>query len=226
VTEKTVIAITNVPLGASSELGGIIEGMLEGARAAGSQTAHFVITNGGDARTMPETDCVTDAYTPESMSELVERARRADQLILGAAGAPRKPGSAFATFIDVCYERSRWMSLADVSGTEAGGLGIRGGGDPRDLKFPVPTRPVSEEHTGVVVVAPPEDAPDHDDPFCEDSFFVLEELERLLGFMPSGRILSTGLFYPPLEDNPILKQQAYEMGRRLAGAGAAGAPRE
>ena len=81
--------------------------------------------------------------------------------------------------------------------------------------FVVPGRVPGDLHKGITILHPDGQMPDHDDPFSENGFFVLEEVQRVLGFMPSGRVLSTGLFDTPLESNPILKRQALEIGRRL-----------
>ena len=113
------------------------------------------------------------------------------------------------------------MSLADVIGKEGAQVRIAPPGRPEDFRFPVARLPSSPDHRGLVVLCPGADVPDHDDPFSEKSFFLAEEMLRILGFLPSGRILATGLYYPPLDENPLLKEQAFDLGSRLVTGSAA-----
>jgi hypothetical protein len=157
------------------------------------------------------------AVNEDAVLALARHAADFDHIILASSGAPREPGSPTALFVKACYTSARWLSLTTLAEGSEVDLGLASDG--AEFKFTVPWRPITSAHKGLVIIGPPDAAVDHDGPFSEESFFVLEEVERLLGFMPSGRILATGLFCPPLEDNPILKRQTLELGRALLSGG-------
>lgn len=155
------------------------------------------------------------------VADLVADVQDTDHIIIGLEGGGVPGGAAFEEFRRAVYSKARWMSLADVIGKEGADVRIAPPGRPEDFRFPVPRRPASPDHRGLVVLCPGADVPDHDDPFSEKCFFLAEEMLRILGFLPSGRILATGLYYPPLDENPLLKKQAFNLGSRLVTGSAA-----
>ena len=214
-SQSRVVAVSAGPSQDSNELARVVSCVLDGARQAGSETKHFILLSPHDA-TAVRNDTYGGLVTdPASIDSLVREAIAADHLVLGVAGTPRRPSSPIASFIDACYGSAEWLSLAGLVALENAGFSFDPQADSRTFKFPVSRRPLTDAHRGLVVLHPPREIPDHDDPFCESMFFVLEEVQRLLGFLPIGRILSTGLFDPPLDRNPILQRQALEIGRHL-----------
>ncbi len=211
---KMVIAISNLSPPESLDLGEVVRHMLDGAASAGAVCERYILTGGAGPEAHADGPAVSVSSRKE-IRQLVTRAAEADQLILALTGDCEGGKSAFSRFADACYEAVTWSSLADIADPVdapfAGRSEIAAA-----VRFAVPWRSITTEHRGVVIVHPTGPVGDHDDPFCENRFFVLEELLRVLGFMPSGRILSTGLFFPPIEENPILSQQAFQLGRGLA----------
>lgn len=204
----------------------IIDSMLSGCRAAGAQTRHFVLSADHDAllEGLPgDVECVSGT---DGITALVETIERADHAIMGLAAPADLEGPVFKAFKEAGYAKARWMTLADVAGERAFDVRKMPAERPEDFRFPVPAQELTGEHRGLVVLKPPSDIPDHDDPFSENTFFVVEELLRILGFLPSGRILATGFYYPPLEDNPFLQEQSFELGQRLLAGSAALRDRE
>ncbi len=203
--------VTGLECGLSEggDLRQIIAEMLSGSASAGGRTRRLSIMS--DAAEGVETFDGQDG-----MQRLVEAVAQSDHLILGLGGALDPSDDEFASFRDECYRQAKWVSLADIAGQEGVQITVR---DPQSIaafRFPMPRRELTGNHRGVIIVTGPAEVPDHDDPFLEKSFFLAEELLRILGFQPSGRILATGLYTPPIEHNPYLQEQAFELGRRLA----------
>lgn len=201
-------------------VGHIVERMLDGARAGGAETEHFILCS--SITDVPENMAgrVKVIDSRERMKEVISSISGAGHLIIGLTGEPRKPGALFGDFLDVCYENAKWIAITggatpdevietEEEAEEAGQIEAK-------VKFPSQPRPITDEHRGLVIFQPIRGDYDDKDPWSDRTFFILEEAMRILGFMPSGRILSTGLFYPPLDENPVLNEQAYGLGRRLA----------
>lgn len=190
------------------DLARIVDRILEGSGAAGADAGHAGLARENDV-TAPPAEVALNARAPLGEIE------SATHVIVCASGRSGEFGRAFEEFRESAYGASDWKSLADVAGQDGVEIKVRPGVELSDFRFPVAKRELSEAHRALVVLDPPAEVPDHDDPFCEEAFFVLEELLSVLGFLPSGRILTTGLYFPSLEENPILKRQAFELGREL-----------
>jgi hypothetical protein len=212
-SKRSVAAVSIDCSSGSAELCRTMEYILEGARSAGAETKHYELCRAGEGDGAQEG--AEKVLTPEGTQQLIEKLASADRVVLGVTGAARGAGTLVSEFVDACYESARWASLADIVAAEDLESAVKAGDDAGQMRFTVGRRPVSERHRGIIVLNPGGEVTDHGDPFCEDTFFMMEEVLRLLGVMPVGRILSTGLFDPAIEGNPILKRQALELGRRL-----------
>jgi hypothetical protein len=213
------VKVAAVEIGHDGDTSRIVEEMLSGCRSAGARTRHLVVTDAVQSRPESCADGFETVVTPHEIPSSVDTLADSDHIIMGVSASAAERTEARGTFRAECYRRARWMSLADVIGKYGARVRMSPGASPADFRFPLPRRELSVAHRGLVVFSPPWEIPDHTDPFCENSFFVLEELMRILGFMPQGRILATGLYYPPLEENPMLKDQAFELGRHLVAGG-------
>ncbi|MHC4714776.1 MAG: Rossmann-fold NAD(P)-binding domain-containing protein [Planctomycetota bacterium] len=209
--DRSTVASLECTTGEAGDLREILAEMLSGGSSAGARTRHLVLSleeAGGH-------EGVELFAGAERLEDLVDALADCDHLILGLGAAHGAPDGMFAGLRDECYRQARWVSLADVAGQQGVEIQVRESQNLDDFRFPVPRRDLTGEHRGLVVVTAPAAVPDHDDPFLEKSFFVAEELLCILGFRPSGRILATGLYGPPIEENPYLQEQAFELGRRL-----------
>jgi len=215
VTQASVIAVTSDCVPTSMHIRQIVAAVLEGSASAGSRTRHFVLCRQGVIPTDPSTGGCEVVIGRRAMTALSRDLAAADHVVIGAVGEALTPGTVFAEFVECCYENTKWVTFAEFAGEEGAEVHVGPSADFKDMKIAVAARPVRRENRGLIIVEPPCPTPEHTDPFCENAFFVLEELERVLGFMPVGRILSTGLFDAPIEHNPILHKQALEMGQRL-----------
>jgi len=191
----------------------IIDEMLAGARAEGARVSRFLIPADGDD--VPDEGALTVAADDAVLEAAMETLSTADHCIIGAGVVALMSDGAFRRLRDGCYLRARWVTLADLEGHEDLRIELRPGQRLEDFRFPMPRRELTSRHRGLTVLTPPPEMPDHEDPFAETSFFLVEEILRIMGFMPAGRILATGLYFPPIEANPLLKQQAFDLGRRL-----------
>lgn len=191
----------------------MLESILEGARGRGCAVEHHLVTDSDGAGVSSPKGFTGIASDEDSVNSLARHATQFDHIIIAASGTPREAGSPMALFVKACYSNARWLDLATlVRGAEAD---ISLASDGSEFRFTAPARPITGANRGLVIYQPSNGHTDHDGPWSEDAFFALEEVERLLGFMPSGRILATGLFSPPLEDNPVLRRQTVELGRNL-----------
>jgi len=200
--------------GGTSETGKVVDAMLDGVRSAGCQVEHFLLCRPGDCPQDAASAFDGVAQDKAAIQNVLARASAADHLILGLTGKSGQGNRAFHELRDACYEGARWLSLGDVVGND-GDAKTPPEADLHAVAFPAARRALTDAHRALAVYEPPDEVLDHDDPFCESAFFLVEELQRLLGFLPVGRVLSTGLFRPPLDENPVLKQQAFELGKRL-----------
>lgn len=210
-----VVALDVIAGGSDDEVY-IISEMLAGAASAGAETSHSVLRfdSRADIPSLPQGARVY--REPSDVSSLVEELAAADHIIVGSNAVPLDGNGEFQAFRDAVYRQAEWRTLADVVESEGFQVTVRPPGRLEDFKFPVPRREPTHEHRALAVLTPPSKIPDHDDPFGESSFFVLEEALRILGFQPSGRILATGLYEAPIEQNAVLRDEAFELGRRIA----------
>ena len=206
------IAITIA--GLTGEIGKVVDAMLDGVRSAGCEAEHFLLCRPGDCPQDAASTFDGVAQDKAAMRNVLERASGAEHLILGLTGRSGQGNRAFHELRDACYEGAKWISLGDVVGNDSEAK-TPPEADLQAVAFPAPRRALTDAHRALAVYEPPDEVLDHDDPFCESAFFLVEELQRLLGFLPVGRVLSTGLFCPPLDENPVLKQQTFELGKRL-----------
>ena len=214
--QPSVIAVSVCSSAESLDLPHIAECVLDGAREAGFATEHFLLADPAEGD-FPVSEAYSGIVTSlDAARSLVRHLTGAQHLVLGLAGGSRRGDSPISSLSRACYDTAKWTSLGQLIDAGEVEIAVAPSADPGQFRFPVSWRPLVEEHKGLSILHPPREIPDHDDPFCENAFFLLEELQRLLGFMPSGRILSTGLFDPPLDQNPMLKRQAFELGRHLA----------
>ncbi len=198
---------------ATGDTAHIMDEMLSGAKAAGGVLRRFVIpSQGDDPQAAADTEVAADAA---GLQSLLDALSNADHAIIGAGTVPLSSDEAFGRLRDGCYMRARWVTLADLDGRAGAKIRLRDGQRLEDFRFPMPRREPTGRHRGLAILTPPPEMPDHDDPFADNSFFVMEEALRIMGFMPAGRILATGLYFPPIESNPMLRQQAFELGRQL-----------
>lgn len=208
--------ITTIECGAAGKgaAARIIDEMLSGAESAGAATRPFLIP-AQDPRDPVESGEVEILSDAAGLEAAVEALAAADHAIIGAAAVPLISDKVFGKLRDACYMQARWVTLADLDGRDGVEITLRSGQRLEDFRFPTPRRELDGCHRGLVILTPPDEASDHDDPFAESSFFLMEELLRIMGFTPSGRILATGMYFPPIDENPILQRQAFELGRKL-----------
>ena len=208
--------ITSIECGAAGKgaTARIIDEMLSGAESAGAAARRFLIPT-QDPGDPVESSGVEILFDGAGLEAAIEALADADHAIIGAGALPLISDKVFEKLRNACYRQARWVTLADLDGRDGFQITLRPGQRLEDFSFPTPRRELSNRHRGLVILTPPDDAPDHDDPFAENSFFLLEELLRLMGFTPSGRILATGMYFPPIDQNPVLQQQAFDLGRKL-----------
>lgn len=213
-----VLAV-NFSVSVSGDWEPIVEMLLQGARSGGAATEKYFASEGGSSPVSGDGQPWETVSDSEGVASLIARAKEADHVILSVSGDMAFENSIFTKFVDACYEGTEWMSLADAFPPDGAGTQEAMLEGLETIRFPV-DRSRNASGRALTVVGPPYDIGESTDPFCENRFFILEETARVLGFTPAGRILCTGLFFPPVGENPVLEAQALELGRSLVNAAA------
>jgi hypothetical protein len=171
----------------------VLMAILKGAESAGASTESYFFSTGVPATGQMHPGSANGSAEPD-VNFLVSRLQAAECAIFGIAGAVDLNGSLFGRFANACLVSAQ----------------------PRAQQSDGSAAPAQPTRRALVMVQPPSEMTDHDDPWSGGRFGVLEDLAAALAFAPAGRILSTGIFHPSVAQNPFIQEQAAQLGRRLA----------